>query len=30
MQADATHATAQGNRQVAANVEQLIDPLLRH
>jgi acyl-CoA thioesterase-1 len=29
MQADATHATAQGNRQVAANVEQLIEPLLR-
>ncbi len=29
MQADATHATAQGNRQVAINVEQLIQPLLK-
>jgi acyl-CoA thioesterase-1 len=29
MQDDATHATAQGNRQVAANVEKLITPLLR-
>lgn len=28
MQDDATHATAQGNKQVAANVEKLITPLL--
>ena len=28
MQADATHATAQGNKQVAANVQGLIGPLL--
>jgi acyl-CoA thioesterase-1 len=28
MQGDGVHATAQGNRQVAANVEQLIRPLL--
>jgi acyl-CoA thioesterase-1 len=30
MQSDATHATAQGNKQVAFNVEQLIKPLLKH
>lgn len=29
MQADATHATAQGNQQVARNVASLIEPLLR-
>jgi acyl-CoA thioesterase-1 len=29
MQADATHATARGNQQVAANVEQLLQPLLK-
>jgi acyl-CoA thioesterase-1 len=28
MQADSTHATAQGNKQVAANVQGLIQPLL--
>ncbi|SEF71672.1 acyl-CoA thioesterase-1 [Bryocella elongata] len=28
MQGDATHATAQGNKQVAANVQGLIQPLL--
>jgi acyl-CoA thioesterase-1 len=28
MQADSTHATAQGNKQVAANVQGLIEPLL--
>ena len=30
MQDDATHATAQGNKQVAANVAALIEPLLKH
>jgi len=30
MQDDATHATAQGNKQVAANVAGLIEPLLKH
>ena len=30
MQADATHATAKGNKQVALNVEALITPLLKH
>ena len=30
MQDDATHATAQGNQQVAANVEKLLKPLLKH
>jgi len=30
MQDDATHATAQGNKQVAANVEKLIVPMLKH
>jgi acyl-CoA thioesterase-1 len=30
MQSDATHATAQGNQQVALNVQRLIEPLLRH
>jgi acyl-CoA thioesterase-1 len=29
MQADATHATAQGNQQVALNVEALLKPLLK-
>jgi acyl-CoA thioesterase I len=29
MQSDATHATAQGNKQVAVNVEQLLKPLLK-
>jgi acyl-CoA thioesterase-1 len=29
MQDDSTHATAQGNRQVAANVEKLILPMLK-
>jgi acyl-CoA thioesterase-1 len=29
MQADDTHATAQGNKQVAVNVEQLLKPLLK-
>ena len=29
MQADATHATAQGNKQVAVNVEALLHPLLK-
>jgi acyl-CoA thioesterase-1 len=29
MQADDTHATAQGNKQVAVNVEALIHPLLK-
>lgn len=29
MQADATHATAQGNKQVAQNVEALLKPLLK-
>jgi acyl-CoA thioesterase-1 len=29
MQEDATHATAQGNKQVALNVEQLLKPLLK-
>jgi acyl-CoA thioesterase-1 len=29
MQDDATHATAQGNRQVARNVEALLKPLLK-
>jgi acyl-CoA thioesterase-1 len=29
MQADATHATAQGNKQVALNVEALLKPLLK-
>ncbi len=30
MQDDATHATAQGNKQVAANVAALIEPMLKH
>ena len=30
MQPDNTHATAQGNKQVAANIEALIQPLLKH
>jgi acyl-CoA thioesterase-1 len=30
MQDDATHATAQGNKQVAANVAGLIEPMLKH
>jgi acyl-CoA thioesterase-1 len=30
MQDDHTHATAQGNQRVAANVEALIEPLLQH
>jgi len=30
MQADDTHATAKGNKQVAANVQALIQPLLKH
>jgi acyl-CoA thioesterase-1 len=30
MQDDATHATAQGNKQVAANVAELIEPILKH
>ena len=30
MQPDNTHATAQGNKQVALNVEALIQPLLKH
>jgi acyl-CoA thioesterase-1 len=30
MQDDATHATAKGNKQVAQNVETLIQPLLKH
>lgn len=30
MQEDATHATAQGNKQVAANVAALIEPMLKH
>ena len=30
MQDDQTHATAQGNRQVAANVAGLIEPMLKH
>lgn len=30
MQADDTHATAQGNQQVARNVEDLLKPLLKH
>jgi acyl-CoA thioesterase-1 len=30
MQADDTHATAKGNKQVAQNVETLIQPLLKH
>jgi len=30
MQDDAIHATAQGNKQVAANVAGLIEPLLKH
>jgi acyl-CoA thioesterase-1 len=29
MQADDTHATAQGNKQVALNIEQLLHPLLK-
>ena len=29
IQEDNTHATAQGNKQVAVNVEQLIEPLLK-
>jgi acyl-CoA thioesterase I len=29
MQADQTHATAKGNKQVAANVEGLVEPLLK-
>jgi hypothetical protein len=29
MQEDATHATAQGNKQVALNVEALLKPLLK-
>lgn len=29
MQEDGIHATAQGNKQVAANVEKLIEPLLK-
>jgi acyl-CoA thioesterase-1 len=29
MQADATHATAKGNKQVALNVEKLVLPLLK-
>jgi acyl-CoA thioesterase-1 len=29
MQQDETHATAKGNQQVAANVEKLIEPMLR-
>ncbi len=29
MQADDTHATAQGNQQVAHNVEALLKPLLK-
>ena len=29
MQDDSTHATAQGNKQVAANIEKLIQPLLK-
>ena len=29
MQEDATHATAQGNQQVARNVEALLKPLLK-
>ena len=30
MQDDATHATAQGNKQVAANIAGLIEPMLKH
>ena len=30
MQDDAIHATAQGNKQVAANVSGLIEPMLKH
>jgi acyl-CoA thioesterase-1 len=30
MQADNTHATAKGNKQVAQNVQALIQPLLKH
>jgi acyl-CoA thioesterase-1 len=30
MQDDKTHATAQGNKQVAANVAGLIEPMLKH
>jgi acyl-CoA thioesterase-1 len=30
MQDDQTHATAQGNKQVAANVAGLIEPMLKH
>ena len=30
MQDDATHATAQGNEQVAANIAGLIEPMLKH
>jgi acyl-CoA thioesterase-1 len=30
MQEDATHATAKGNKQVAINVEGLVQPLLKH